>query len=259
MQDGSDRGGMREIAAEIVYQAGDKVAMGAYCDSTLRIVVISPFPASLNALVMELTARCYDVLVFHHEHEPLLSVLQADLYILDRTVALDDLHTNDLTFQAKGAVISLVDPDFTSASQDNLADQAVIPWPSPVCVVLNKVNAIMSDKVPAAINNPHHLELKGLVLDLERMTVTRGEARIDLTKTEYKLLQMLIQAEGKVLSRDHIMAFVWGDQYFGGSNSVDVHVKSLRRKLGDDPRHPSYIATVRGVGYRIVDEVLLET
>ena len=117
-------------------------------------------------------------------------------------------------------------------------------------MVLTTISEIMKGKTSSAFHDPHRLELKDLVLDLKRMTVSRGEEKIDLTKTEYVLLKELIRAEGKVLSRDNIMASVWGDEYFGGSNYVDVHVKTLRRKLGDDSRKPSYIATVRGVGYR---------
>ncbi|UUZ86595.1 helix-turn-helix domain-containing protein [Paenibacillus sp. P26] len=75
-----------------------------------------------------------------------------------------------------------------------------------------------------------------------------------MTKTEFELLRHLLDAAGTVLTRQELMDAVWGEHYFGGSNTVDVHMKSLRHKLGDNPREPQYIATVRGVGYRIVDK-----
>ncbi|WP_162238614.1 helix-turn-helix domain-containing protein, partial [Paenibacillus sp. A3] len=62
---------------------------------------------------------------------------------------------------------------------------------------------------------------------------------------------MLLEAQGAVMSRDEIMNRIWGSSFVGGSNVVDVQGKSLRKKLGDNPAAPKYIATVRGVEYRL--------
>ncbi|WJH36079.1 winged helix-turn-helix domain-containing protein [Paenibacillus sp. CC-CFT747] len=97
------------------------------------------------------------------------------------------------------------------------------------------------------------LQHKDLTVDMRRMTARREGERVELTKTEYDLLTALLAADGEVLTRDALMDRVWGDTYFGGSNTVDAHIKSLRQKLGDDPRRPRYIATVRGAGYRLAD------
>lgn len=245
----------KEEAERPLMQPGEKIEPGAACDYTLRIVVVSPYPAALQDLVLELTARCFDVLVFHEEDEALLSVLQGDLYILDRT-GPDPQEFVDSTYHSRGELLSLVDPGTEQKQWSKLTNQAVIAWPSPVDEVLDAIAEITRDKVPAAFFDPHRLVLKDLTLDLKKMTVKRGDSFIDLTKTEYILLKVLIRAEGKVLSRDDIMREVWEDEYFGGSNYVDVHVRSLRRKLGDDVHQPTYIATVRGVGYRaMVDEI----
>jgi two-component system, OmpR family, alkaline phosphatase synthesis response regulator PhoP len=56
-----------------------------------------------------------------------------------------------------------------------------------------------------------------------------------------------------VLSREELLSEVWGTSFLGGSNVVDVHIKSLRKKLGDNATNPTYITTVRGVGYRLAD------
>ncbi|MNJ82269.1 Alkaline phosphatase synthesis transcriptional regulatory protein PhoP [compost metagenome] len=63
----------------------------------------------------------------------------------------------------------------------------------------------------------------------------------------------LLDHEGSVLSREELLADVWETSFTGGSNVVDVHIKSLRKKLGDRAVNPTYIATVRGVGYRLAD------
>nr|WP_240464281.1 response regulator transcription factor [Paenibacillus apiarius] len=97
------------------------------------------------------------------------------------------------------------------------------------------------------------LRFKDVVVDLKRFIVLKAGTKIDLTRTEFDLLKGLLLRGGGVMTRQEIMEFVWGENYFGGSNSVDVHIKSLRQKLGDAPKNPKYIVTVRGIGYRIAD------
>ena len=87
------------------------------------------------------------------------------------------------------------------------------------------------------------LRFKDLLLDLKRMDVFQGGSRIELTKTEYELLYRFIQAEGAVQAQ-HLMEVIWEAPFFGNSNVVDVHVKSLRRKLGDSAAAPTYVETV---------------
>lgn len=75
---------------------------------------------------------------------------------------------------------------------------------------------------------------------------------LDLTYTEFELLKYLLQHPGRVFSREQLLADVWGYDYFGGTRTVDVHVRRLRAKLG--PEHEGIIGTVRNVGYRLVPE-----
>ncbi|TPG37144.1 response regulator transcription factor [Mycolicibacterium hodleri] len=72
-----------------------------------------------------------------------------------------------------------------------------------------------------------------------------------LTRTEFDVLSALSSRPGVVLSRRQLLEAAWGDSWVGNDHLVDVHVGHLRRKLGDDPAEPRYVATVRGVGYRM--------
>lgn len=90
-----------------------------------------------------------------------------------------------------------------------------------------------------------------LVVDPGAMTVRLKGAVVDLTYKEFALLQYLISNPGNVLTRDQILAAVWGDDYFGGDRTVDIHVRRLRAKL---PPLQTHIATVHGVGYRFTPE-----
>jgi DNA-binding response OmpR family regulator len=91
-----------------------------------------------------------------------------------------------------------------------------------------------------------------LVLDMVSRDVRRAGRRILLTNKEYQVLEYLMHNSGRVLSRSMIEEHVWGYDYDGLSNTVDVHITRLRRKL-DRPGQPSIIETVRGAGYRLVD------
>lgn len=89
-----------------------------------------------------------------------------------------------------------------------------------------------------------------LTIDVARREVKRGGEILYLKPREYELLVFLARHRGIVLSRDLILERVWGWDYDGGSRTVDVHVHWLREKIEPDPRNPTRILTVRGVGYR---------
>jgi DNA-binding response OmpR family regulator len=94
------------------------------------------------------------------------------------------------------------------------------------------------------------LEVGDVVLDLDKRLVTRGSEQVDLTVKEFDLLRLLLESAGKVVRREQLIADVWDTNWFGSTKTLDVHVSSLRRKLGDDPSDPCYIHTVRGIGFR---------
>ncbi|KAA0086520.1 DNA-binding response regulator [Mycolicibacterium sp. P9-64] len=94
-------------------------------------------------------------------------------------------------------------------------------------------------------------EFGALRINVDGREVDLGGAPIMLTRTEFDVLAALSSRPGAVLSRRQLLESVWGDTWVGSDNIVDVHVGHLRRKLGDDPALPKYVATVRGVGYRM--------
>jgi DNA-binding response OmpR family regulator len=90
-----------------------------------------------------------------------------------------------------------------------------------------------------------------LVVDPDRHEVTQTGRIVPLTRVEFRLLQTILEADGRVLSRDQLLDAVYGaDAADVLDRTVDVHVGRLRDKLGDDADRPRYVATVRGVGYR---------
>jgi DNA-binding response OmpR family regulator len=92
---------------------------------------------------------------------------------------------------------------------------------------------------------------EGLALDEGRRAVQVDGASVELTALEFNLLARLAREPGIVVPRQTILDSVWGPDYDADDHLVDVHVANLRRKLGDDPGHPRFVETVRGVGYRL--------
>ena len=93
-----------------------------------------------------------------------------------------------------------------------------------------------------------------LAMDLERYEVSVAGRGVRLTVLEYKLLQALMEFPGRVFTREQLLAHVYAfDEAVVIDRTIDVHVGKLREKLGDDPAHPRYIETVRGVGYKLLE------
>ena len=111
---------------------------------------------------------------------------------------------------------------------------------------------LATTKVEAANNFETAGEIKAGELSIDESTYSaklRGRT-LDLTFKEFELLKFLAQHPGRVFSRDQLLSQVWGYDYFGGTRTVDVHVRRLRAKLG--PENENLIGTVRNVGYRYV-------
>ena len=90
-------------------------------------------------------------------------------------------------------------------------------------------------------------------MDLERHEVLLDGREVKLTPIEYKLLQALLEFPGRAFTRDQLLAHVYAfDEAVVVDRTIDVHIGKLREKLGDDPGHPRFIQTVRGVGYKLV-------
>ncbi len=131
------------------------------------------------------------------------------------------------------------------------ADDYVIKPFSPRELV-ERVKAILRRTVRRTAP-PDCLQHAGLVLDLDKRRVTLDGLPVELTAVEYKLLQALMSAPGKALSRDDLLNHIYERGEAVVDRVVDVHIGHLRQKLADDAVAPRFIETVRGFGYRFAD------
>ncbi|GAE02724.1 response regulator receiver [Clostridium botulinum B str. Osaka05] len=103
------------------------------------------------------------------------------------------------------------------------------------------------------VKDSNTISIKGLELDLDKHIVSYNQQIIDLTKTEFDLLKFFMENKNIALNREQILDKVWGFDYFGDTNVVDVYVRYLRTKI-DNKYSERFIYTIRGVGYLLKDE-----
>jgi DNA-binding response OmpR family regulator len=95
------------------------------------------------------------------------------------------------------------------------------------------------------------IQIENLTIDKDNHQVFIEDREVHLTKTEFEILRLLAENKGKVFSIEKIYNRVWQDEFFVTDNTVTVHIRKLREKLGDDYKNPKYIKTIWGVGYKV--------
>jgi two-component system response regulator RegX3 len=122
-----------------------------------------------------------------------------------------------------------------------------IAKPFSVEVLRHKINAILKR---SNIVNKNMFEYKALKIDFDRMLALIDEEEINLTATEYKLLELLAKNKGKVITKEMFLEKLWdNDGNFVDENTLSVNIRRLRRKIEKDSKNPQYIITVFGIGY----------
>jgi DNA-binding response OmpR family regulator len=199
------------------------------------------------------------------EHAPALVVLDLMLPELDGRAVIRAVRRDEeagatpiLVLSARGTTI-----DRIAGLEDGADDYLPKPF-SPAELVV-RVKTILRRATPTLPGAPEtspappfglgpaggRMTHNGLVLDTDRHEVRIEGTSVQLTHVEFRILQALLEADGRVLSRDQLLDAVWGaDQSEVLDRTVDVHIRRLRDKLGDDPDDPRWVATVRGAGYR---------
>ena len=105
--------------------------------------------------------------------------------------------------------------------------------------------------MPRQKSSKKSVEIDGMVLDVENSILKRNGDEIHLTPKETKLMIMLMENVGQVVSRSELMQSVWNTEYLGDTRTLDVHICWLRQKIEDNPRIPELILTRRGQGYEL--------
>lgn len=239
---------------------------GMICSITQRVMIISPFPERVKSLLVALSSECFDVFSLHDFNKSMLQSLQPELLVYDAIPVLHAAAGNTLQagaellesadLHAVPVLILLDQKSYDTRGTFALGAAELLVWPAKPEQAVKQINRMLLGR-PALVNNAATISdirtFKDISVDLKKMTVDRAGQRVELTKTEYDLLLHFMSSDGSVLTRESLLDTVWGLHFYGGSNLVDAHIKSLRKKLKDSAVAPKYIVTVRGVGYRLAD------
>lgn len=120
--------------------------------------------------------------------------------------------------------------------------------------LIARVRAVLRRRVrEVASSNAEAVQIGSLRLDPLTREVTLQSRKVELTTREFELLRLLMRHPNRVFTRDFLLEHLWGYDFYGSTRTVDMHVSRLREKIEDDPSKPTYIVTVRGVGYKLRD------
>ena len=216
-------------------------------DGNIRELVVYALHASgFEAEGCECAAALYERL---ERRLPDLLLLDVMLPGEDGVTTLKNLRQNPHTEGLPVILLTAKNAEYDKVlGLDSGADDYVTK-PFGVMELLSRIKAVLRRAGLSAPANT--LSLGAISLDVGRRAVTVAGAPVSLTFKEFELLHYFLQNPGLVLSREKIMAAVWGFDFEGESRTVDMHIKTLRRKLGEAG---SLIVTVRGVGYKLSAE-----
>lgn len=218
----------------------------------IRVLVVDDEPLIVQMLTIALTYEKFEVSIARDGLEAIhkASVTKPDLVILDWMMPNMDGIEVCRKLRSAGDVGILMltakgeDEDQITGLDSGADDFLVKPFTLPV--LLARIKAILRRK---GINLQSTLRAGNVMLDRLTHQVVRGERQVDLTPREFDLLEMLIAHPRQVFSREAILNRVWGYDYFGDTNVVDVYIRYLREKLGDEDR--TLIRSLRGIGYTL--------
>jgi two-component system alkaline phosphatase synthesis response regulator PhoP len=216
------------------------------------IVLVDDEPDILEFVSYNLEKEGYNVITFSNGETFLEKAphLEVDLVVLDIMMpGLDGievcarLRMMEQHTQTVVAFLTARGEDETQIQALDSGGDDFIQKPVKPKVFVARVKSLL--KRSGKKDSKQVLEFDDLIIDRSAMIVIRGKKRINLVKKEFQLLYLLATKPGKVFSRQEILAQVWGTDVIVGDRTIDVHVRKLREKIGQD-----YIRTVKGVGYK---------
>lgn len=190
--------------------------------------------------------------------EPLLDQLQdrgADLLLLDFTAAPGDAESMVRQIKKNSelkhmAIVALVDARETAALDFSVGFEDFLVKSDSFEELETRIKFVLWRL--SKVDSKDTVKAGALVMNLASYQVSVSGQKVELTYKEYELLRFLLTHRGRVFSRDALLRHVWGEEYFGGTRTVDVHIRRLRAKIGTE--FDELIQTVRNVGYKFIEE-----
>ena len=219
-------------------------------DDEVQIRRLLEITLSANGYCIAEAANAKDGMVAAASHTPALIILDLGLPDMDGQLVLAKLRE---WYQKPIIILSArsSEGDIVAALDAGANDYLTKPFRNNE--LLARIRSCI--RFSAAKEVSPILKFGTLALDLSSHTVKKGDELLKLTTTEYNLLSLLARNAGKVLTHQQILREVWGQGYINQNQYLRVFVGQLRKKVEDDPAHPTLIKTESGIGYRFAEEV----
>ena len=221
-------------------------------ENPYKILVVDDENDILEFIEYNLKKEGYEVFLAHNGQEAIEvgSKVKPDLVLLDVMMPVMDgieackLMKSDKNF-AKSFIVFLTAraEEYSEIAGFNAGADDYIAKPIKPRVLLSRLSAILRRKNKEIVESK--LTVGDLIIDRETFLVYRGDHKIQLARKEFELLYLLAGKPGKVFTREFILEKVWGDEVLVVDRTIDVHIRKIREKIGDE-----YIGTVKGVGYK---------
>ena len=200
--------------------------------------------ASGYSIVTAQTGR--DAISVASELNPSLILLDPALPDLTGFDSLKALRANPATATTPIVILTALDTEADTVLGLELGADDYITKPFGIRELLARVKAVL--RRSSSTQTDEIIRVGPLTIDSENYEAFRNDEKLALTLKEYELLKLLASSPGKVLTRDFLLDRIWGYEFYGETRTVDVHIRHIRQKLGDDAE---MIETVRGIGYKM--------
>jgi two-component system KDP operon response regulator KdpE len=222
-----------------------------------RILVVDDEPSILRVVAANLRARGYEALTAATGEDALtvIEAQQPDCIVLD--LGLPDVGGLEVLARLRTwttmpvVILTAVDDEHRRATALDLGANDYITKPFTMTDLLARVRGALQHRRPQSPDRPRRIEVGPVCIDLDASLVTRWGQPVRLTRTEYRLLEILATNEGRLCTNRVLSQRLWGAGSEQKRRSLRDHVASLRRKL-DDPSVPELLVTEPGIGYRFV-------
>ncbi|AYY14522.1 DNA-binding response regulator [Actinobacteria bacterium YIM 96077] len=217
------------------------------------IVLLSQASQSAEDTLPALGLLLHDVTVMPAESSALVDAPRGDIVLVDARRDLSQARSLTRLLRTTGVDVPLMvvttEGGLAAVTAEWGIDDVLLDTAGPAEVEA-RLRLAQGKLAAATSKEPNEIRSGELVIDEATYSARVGRRTLELTYKEFELLKFLAQHQGRVFTREQLLQEVWGYDYFGGTRTVDVHVRRLRAKLGAE--HEALIGTVRNVGYRFV-------
>jgi two-component system, OmpR family, alkaline phosphatase synthesis response regulator PhoP len=199
-----------------------------------------------EGFVVDVATNGKDAITKAAKQKPDLIVLDVMMPGMDGIETCREIRNIDSLKHVLIAFLTARNEDYSQIAGFDVGADDYITKPIKPRVLVSRIKALLRRTPSVNGSTPTDIiEVGGIRVEKDRHMVIKSGIEISLPKKEFKLLALLISKPGKVFSREYILQHVWGNEVVVGDRTIDVHIRKLREKIGDD-----YIKTIKGVGYK---------